>query len=162
MNSIKKHPNQVEMKDDFKLLLHVLQEFIDFPVLLFFVGSAIGLLMTLIADIQLFLAITLWMVFADFVVGIIAARHRKETISSSGIARTVSKFTVYILAILSGRGVEIVFLPQSIIETSYVTYMIAGTITLREFKSLLENVEDITGVEFVSLYDKISKLFKKQ
>lgn len=103
-----------------------------------------------------FLSLTAILVFCDFFTGVRAARSRGELIRSRGFFRTVEKIVLYFLAIMLSEGMKEVFgLPIPL------TYMIAGVIALTEFKSNIENIEDITGtILWSEIRDKLETLFK--
>ncbi len=82
------------------------------------------------------------LVFADLYTGRSAARTRGEEIRSHGYKRSVSKCTQYFLAIILGRIMEVVFLPMI-----PVTAITAGYIALTEFKSNIENISTVTGID---------------
>ena len=85
--------------------------------------------------------------------GILAATHRKEKIHSKGMRRTITKCISYYLVILAAQGFVNVFG-----VTDYLTWAMAFLITITEFKSLIENVEEITGVK---VWETISGLMPK-
>lgn len=89
-----------------------------------------------------FLGIVLFLVFADFITGIRAAVKRGERLSSKGFRRTVEKILLYFIAILASEGMRQVFMPSV-----PVAYMTALAIAVTEFKSNIENVEQVTGVQ---------------
>jgi phage-related holin len=89
-----------------------------------------------------FLILVICLVFADLYTGLKAARFRKESISSRGLGRTVEKFTLYFIAILASEGLTVVLLPN--VQFAYIA---AFTISITEFKSIIENVEEVTGVK---------------
>ena len=67
--------------------------------------------------------------------------------TSKGFGRTVEKIALYFIAILGSHAITIVFLP--IVEVAYIT---AFAIALTEFKSNIENIETVTGV---NIWNKI-------
>lgn len=98
-----------------------------------------------------FLIFTTVLVFADLLTGTMAAKHRGEVIHSRGLRRSIVKIVLYFLAILLSEGFEQVFkLPIDI------SYMVAGLIAITEFKSNLENVGEVTGIDIWSkIADKL-------
>jgi phage-related holin len=109
-------------------------------------GAATNLI-AIILPIQKFLAIVVVMVVIDFITGIWAALVRKEKIRSRTMQRTTIKITVYLIALLTGHYIDVVF--ESIIQ---IVYALAGVIVLTEFKSVLENLSDIVGYDLVEKF----------
>lgn len=98
-----------------------------------------------------FLIFTVVLVFADLCTGTMAAKHRGETIHSRGLRRSVSKIVLYLLAILLSEGFEKVF--ELHID---ISYMVAGLISITELKSNMENIGEVTGIDFWSkIADKL-------
>lgn len=83
------------------------------------------------------------LIVADAITGVWAALKRNEPISSAALRRTVSKFLIYQLTIISG------FLVQNFMleNTLPITNIIAGAIGLVELKSVLENSTVILGTD---------------
>lgn len=81
------------------------------------------------------------LIIIDVVTGIWAAYRRGERLRSSAFRRTVSKLTVYQLAIISGFLVQHFLLTDSL----PIVNMVAGAIGLTELKSIFENVDSING-----------------
>jgi phage-related holin len=106
-----------------------------------YLSAMAGWLMAFIIPISAFLLFTVFLVVCDLFTGTMAARHREETISSKGLRRTVEKIVLYFIAILASEGMSIVFMPK--IPISYVT---AFAIGITEFRSNIENIEAVTGV----------------
>lgn len=96
----------------------------------------------------------LFLVLADWKVGINAAKKRKEEITEGGLRRTVTKATSYMLFILSALVLEKNFLRPSGVAVSLVGY--ASLIcALIEFRSIAKNVGTSTGS---NLWDAIKVL----
>lgn len=98
-------------------------------------------IVALLAPIKPVLVATGVLIFADLVLGIMAAKKRGEPISSAALRRTVSKLFVYNLTILSG------FLFEKYLMGDLVpaVKLIAGVIGVVELKSILENADAING-----------------
>lgn len=86
------------------------------------------------------------LILADMITGILAARKRGEPISSAAMRRTVSKMFIYQLTVISGFLLEKYLLSEII----PVAKIVAGVIGMVEFKSMLENVNKITGIDILS------------
>lgn len=82
------------------------------------------------------------LIFADVITGCKAAKVRGEEIRSNRMARTVSKIIFYSIAIILSRVMEVVF-----IDFIPVAQITAGYIAIVEFKSNIENIGSITGVD---------------
>lgn len=111
------------------------------PILIGYFLAITAWVVSFIVPIQSFLIFTVILVFADMISGILAAQYRKEKINSKGLRRTITKCISYYLVILCAQGFVKVFG-----VTDYLTYAMAFLITITEFKSLVENVEEVTGV----------------
>jgi hypothetical protein len=89
------------------------------------------------------------LIILDLVTGIWASVRRNEKISSYGIRRTVSKTLAYELAIIASYIME-----QQFLLGIPVVRVVAGLIAATEFKSLLENITSITGLDLVQEFVK--------
>lgn len=101
-----------------------------------------------LAPISHFLFFTVALVLCDLFTGVWAARTRKEVIHSKGFKRSVLKISLYFVAILLSEGMKRVFFPDLDFD---LVYIVAGIISLTEFKSNLENVATVTGTNIWSL-----------
>jgi len=105
-----------------------------------------GVLFSFFLPIKHFLIFTIFVVFADTVTGILAAKKRKEPITSKGLYRTSQKIVVYYVGIMIFEGARNTFsLPLNI------TYMVAFTIATTELYSIAENIKSMTGVNIGTL-----------
>lgn len=108
--------------------------------------------LAVLAPIKPMLIVVGILIFADLILGMIAARKRKEPITSAAMRRTVSKMLIYHTAIVTGFLCE-KYLIGDIIP---ISKLVAGVIGLVEFKSILENSNEINGVPiFKMLIDKL-------
>lgn len=98
-----------------------------------------GQLALFLIPIKEYLLLLLFIMTADMVTGIWASIRRKDPIRSNRLRGSVTKLVNYLIAILVSKGVEGVIMP-SIPLTHWVTSFVA----LVEFKSVLENIGDIT------------------
>ncbi len=104
------------------------------------------------APVQHVMLVTLAMIAADLITGILAARKQNTPISSSGLRRTVSKIFVYELTIALGFLVE-TYMTGPIIP---VVKIITSFIGLTELKSCMENLDVINGSSLLkSIIDKL-------
>ena len=112
-----------------------------------------GVLFSFFLPIKHFLIFTIFVVFADTVTGILAAKKRKEPITSKGLYRTSQKILTYFCGIMIFHGASITFgLPSQIV------YSVSFLISFTELYSVSENIKSITGV---NLATTILKFFKK-
>jgi uncharacterized membrane protein len=99
-----------------------------------------GVLFSFFLPIKHFLIFTIFVVFADTVTGIMAARKRNEPITSKGLYRTSQKVVTYFCGIMIFHGAGITFgLP------SQITYSVSFIIAATELFSISENIKSITG-----------------
>jgi uncharacterized membrane protein len=99
-----------------------------------------GVLFSFFLPIKHFLIFTIFVVFADTVTGIMAARKRGEAITSKGLYRTSQKVVTYFCGIMIFHGAGITFgLP------SQITYSVSFIIAATELFSISENIKSITG-----------------
>ena len=100
-----------------------------------------GVLFSFFLPIKHFLIFTIFVVFADTVTGILAARKRNEPITSKGLYRTSQKVVVYFVGIMIFHGASVTFgLPSQIV------YSVSFLISFTELYSISENIKSITGV----------------
>jgi uncharacterized membrane protein len=112
-----------------------------------------GVLFSFFFPIKHFLIFTIFVVFADTVTGIMAARKRGEPITSKGLYRTSQKVVVYFVGIMIFHGASITFgLPSQIV------YSVSFLISFTELYSISENIKSITGV---NIGTAILKFIKK-
>ena len=112
-----------------------------------------GVLFSFFFPIKHFLIFTIFVVFADTVTGIMAARKRNEAITSKGLYRTSQKVVVYFVGIMIFHGASITFgLPSQIV------YSVSFLISFTELYSISENIKSITGVNIGTL---VLKFFRR-
>jgi uncharacterized membrane protein len=134
------------MKSIILKLLQQSWEFISF-------SFCCGFIFSFIFPIQHFLIFTIFVVFADTLTGIKAAKKEGQKISSKGLYRTTEKIVIYFTSILIFEGAKNTFSLQI-----PITYMVAFLIATVELYSISENIKRITGVELGVL---ITRFFKK-
>jgi uncharacterized membrane protein len=99
-----------------------------------------GFIASFFIPIKGFLLFTVFVVFADTITGILAARKRGEPITSKGLYRTSQKIVTYFCGIMIFHGASITFgLP------SQITYSVSFIIAATELFSISENIKSITG-----------------
>lgn len=82
------------------------------------------------------------LVALDSITGVFAAHRRGEPITSAGFRRTITKGTVYTLAILASYVAEKMLLDHAV----PVAKLVAGAIGVTEIKSCLENCGSALGM----------------
>ena len=106
-----------------------------------------------LASILVFLPIkativcVMFLTMVDLMSGVAASYKRKEKITSSGFKRTVVKILVYEITVMLGFLVERYMTSDSL----PVVKVLAGLIGITELKSVLENIQSITGVPLIKL-----------
>jgi len=112
-----------------------------------------GVIFSFFLPIKNFLIFTIFVVFADTVTGIMAARKRGEPITSKGLYRTSQKILTYFCGIMIFHGASITFqLP------SQITYSVSFIIAATELFSISENIKSITGTNIGTI---ILRFFKR-
>ena len=104
-------------------------------------------LLAVLAPMKPILLVTGFLIFADLLSGVLAAKKRGEPITSHGLRRTLSKTFVYNMAIISGFLVER-YLLSDFIPILKITSSVIG---ISECISIFENLNTIDG----------SNIFKK-
>jgi len=86
----------------------------------------------------------------DLVTGLAAAKKRKKKITSSGLKKTIIKTLVYEAVVMLG------FLTETYMtgDTIPVVKILAGYIGITELKSVLENMEIVSGVSIIKVLIK--------
>jgi phage-related holin len=87
---------------------------------------------------------------ADLVSGIAAARKKRKRITSAGFKRTILKTTVYEAVVMLGFLTERYMTGDAV----PVVKILAGFIGLTELKSVMENIEIISGMSIIKLLIK--------
>lgn len=106
----------------------------------------IGFMLSFVAPVQSFLIAVAVLVCADVVTGVWASKKRGEPITSRRASRTISKLIGYPIAILLSHLMATTFF-QDVPVLDGVTYAVALFIAAVEFKSNLENISTITGID---------------
>lgn len=106
------------------------------------------------APVKAVLIATLALVIFDFITGVIAAWKRGEAITSQGFKRSVMKAWLYQAAIVLAYIAEH-FLIGDLFPA---TKLISALIGLTELKSILENLDSISGDSFFkSIISKVGQ-----
>jgi phage-related holin len=97
------------------------------------------------------------MTLVDLITGLLAARKRGEAVTSLGLRRTVTKLMVYELLVCLAFITEM-YLTGPMVP---VVKIFAGFIGLTELKSVMENLETLTGMPLIkTLIDKLTNVEK--
>lgn len=91
------------------------------------------------------------MVTCDMITGIIKAIKKKEKIHSSRMINKVWNSIVYFI------GIALSFIIEQFTPGIPVSKIFVATVLFVEFKSNIENIEEITGIEVMK---KLSEVFK--
>ena len=98
------------------------------------------------------------LLFADVITGIKSAKKRGEVIHSRKMSTTINKMIFYALAVILSRVMEVSFMPWL-----PVAQLTAGYIAVVEFKSNMENIAEITGIDiWLFLKDKLTEWAKRK
>lgn len=112
-------------------------------------------LAAILAPIKALLISCGFLIIADLITGVMAAKKRGEAIRSAEMRRSLSKMVVYQIAIISGFILEKYMLHDML----PVSKIVSGVIGMVEFKSILENASTIAGQDILKLV--IEKLGSK-
>lgn len=105
------------------------------------VGHLFFAAVAVLAPIHAVMIVVGVLIFIDLATGLFAALKRKEPISSSAMRRTISKFFVYQIAVVTAFIVETYLLHNILPATKFVS-MVIGMV---ELTSVLENCNTIYG-----------------
>ena len=98
-------------------------------------------LLALLSPVNGVMVTMVFLILVDFITGAYAAIKNHIPIRSSRIGHTISKFFIYNLVILAAF-----FLEKHIVKEVPFLKIIAGFIAITEIKSILENYNEIYGV----------------
>lgn len=118
-------------------------------------------IVAVLAPIKPVLIVVGVLIFADLLLGMVAAKKRGESITSAAMRRTISKMLIYQTAIITGFLCE----KYLIGDLLPISKLVTAVIGLVEFKSILENSNEINGEPIFKLLidrlgsenDKLSK-----
>lgn len=112
-------------------------------------------LLAVLAPIKAILLVAGFLIVADLLTGILAAKKRGESINSAGLRRTITKIFVYQLAIITGFLIE-KYMLSDFLPISKIAASIVGTV---EGLSIYENLNTIEGT---NVFKKIVNLLGSQ
>lgn len=114
-------------------------------------------MLAIIAPIHSVLIAVGALVLLDLVTGVWASIKKGETIKSSRLRDSVSKFVIFQIAVISAFILE-KFLLNDLVPASKI---VAGVVGIAEAKSLLENLNAIYGTNlFGTLIDRLGSVNK--
>jgi phage-related holin len=125
-------------------MISLLEKLINAPTWKAGLMLIFGTFAQFITPIGDFIFLIIFLITADLITGIWAAKKRGELINSSGFRRTFQKVVVYALCIIVAEYIRIVMFKDLQIN---VAYPIAILIVITEFKSISENALTITGID---------------
>lgn len=111
-------------------------------------------ILALVAPITSVMLTVVFLIIVDFIVGAYASVKKNEPITSERIANTISKFFIYNLVVLSAFLLE-----KYIVKEIPFQRIIAGFIAIAEIKSIMENFNDIYGI---NPFKALIKLIRKK
>ncbi len=92
------------------------------------------------------IGVTIFLLLLDYITGIWAAYKRGEVISAKKMGVTITKMMLYMIGIIAAYVVQ-----HNIAGDDIKVMMVFTTlISVREFKSIIENIETITGAKIWS------------
>lgn len=110
-------------------------------------------LFALIAPIVSVMLTVAFLIIVDFITGTYAAIKKNIPITSERIGNTISKFFIYNLVVISAFLLE-----KYIVKEIPFMRIIAGFIAIAEIKSIMENFNEIYGINpFKALVNLIKK-----
>ena len=114
--------------------------------------SLFAIILTIFAPVQAAALAVFAIVLIDLITGVLAARKRKEEITSARIRDSVSKLFIYEIALLSALLLENYLLSGMVPAIKIVSAVIG----VAEGKSVLENLDTLQGGNmFKNLIDKL-------
>lgn len=134
-------------------------EIFEFKNILTLVVKLLLLILALLAPVKQIILATLFLVFVDFVTGVLAARVKRHKITSARMSQTIGKILVYITTIIVVHIVNEYMLFGS--DVLPLEGFVAGFIALTELKSILENLDTATKSKhslLKALSDKLSNI----
>ncbi len=121
-------------------------------------SSLLVSILIVFAPVKATLITVMVLTIADLISGIMAARKERKKITSSGLKRTIIKTTVYEAVIMLGFLTEKYMTGDAI----PVVKILAGFIGLTELKSVMENIERISGMSIIKLLiDRLNRSDKE-
>jgi phage-related holin len=125
-----------------------MQKFLDITFWETVVVGLFSLVGAFFAPVGSFIGVAFTLVIFDYFTGVQAAKKREEKLTSRGHFRSIQKFVMYSIAIISAELIRKVFFDGLfLLEYLRLTYFVALLIVITEFRSNIENIEAITGAK---------------
>lgn len=115
-----------------------------------FLKAALLAIASLLLPIRPLMLTVGFLVFADLLTGLMAARMKKMPITSAGFRRTVVKMAAYQVGIIAGYVLGKYLLD----DMEYIAKIVAVSIGVTEFKSLTENIKIVTGKDLFKVINE--------
>lgn len=111
------------------------------------IKAVIFSIVAVLAPIKALLYVISLLILSDTITGIIAAYKRGEEINSKGFKKTIIKLFLYNLMVV------LAFLMEKFIFLDLIPFVKIGVavIALTEFKSVVENFEQITDIKLIQI-----------
>lgn len=118
---------------------------------------ACGLIGAFLAPVHGVMIAVSVLVLLDFITGVLSSMKSKKKITSKGFQQTIYKTLAYQAVIVTALVLEKYLIPEL-----PVIKVVSSLIAVTETKSLLENVEVLTGIDFWgAMVSKLPVLNKK-
>lgn len=115
--------------------------------------------LAVLAPIKPLIIVVGFLVLADTITGVWAAKKRKEQLTSARLRDFLTKLFIYQLCIIAGFSMEAYIIDHLL----PVAKLIAGAVAVVEIKSLAENANSILGVDiFKELMQRLGSRNKEE
>lgn len=105
--------------------------------------AATSIMFTPIAPALVWLGV---FVFFDLITGLYKAKKANRPITSKGLGNTIIKMLMYSITLIACHVMDVVFL-KGVALPFKISQAMAGIIGITEFKSILENVGAVLGMD---------------
>lgn len=96
-------------------------------------------------------------IMLDVATGIIKSVKTKTALTSKKLSNTITKFTLYSIAIIASHILQTKFL--YVYDLPSATNLVAGYIAVTEFKSIIENISEALNMPLIEYIKE--KLYRK-
>lgn len=124
----------------------VVKAALDMSILAKLGSIMVGVVLAFLLPVKPFVMAVYALLIADMILGIWASRVYKESFTARKLGRSIGKFVTYSLAIILAQIMVNTFFDGAVVLGS-MTYVVALFICSIEFRSALENIALISGVE---------------
>lgn len=120
---------------------HSFVEVLGFTSLTELVQKALILILAFLAPVANTILAVLFLIFVDLVTGLAASIKEKQTITSSGLSRTIGKIFIYSTTIVVAYVVN----KYLLVDFDFpIESIVSGFIAITESKSILENLNRLS------------------